>query len=234
MQIFVFIIGLFIGSFLNVLAERLPRGESVLWGRSHCDFCKKNLRWFELIPLFSYIFQRGRCLRCHKKVSVQYPLSELVTGLGFAFLYPSVPLIIVFCTLLVIFISDLKYQIIPDSMVIVGGIGALLYHITPDTILSAVGSFAFLFLLWILTRRRGIGFGDVKFAVLMGLFLGFPDIIIAFYAAFLTGAFVGVILILRGTKSWKSKIAFGPFLIFGSIIAYLWSPQILVWWQKFI
>src|SRR5690349_9078045 len=86
-EMLLFIIGIFVGSFLNVLADRLPRGESVLWGRSHCDFCKKTLRWYELVPLFSYLLQNGRCRRCHKKLSVQYPLMELVTGVSFVILF---------------------------------------------------------------------------------------------------------------------------------------------------
>lgn len=248
--IFAGILGLFIGSFLGVLADRLPREENVLWGRSHCDYCKKSLRWFELVPVFSFVFQRGRCLRCHKRLSIQYPIVELVTGLGFAFLFSMfhnsivqyVGYLIIFSSFLVLFIADLKYQILPDSMIIIGSIAAvgLLFFspapfVTfPPHILSAAGGFAFLYVIWAVTRGRGMGFGDVKLAVFMGLFLGFPDIIIAFYTAFLTGAGVGVILILTGKKGWKSKIAFGPFLILGAMVAFFWGPQIMNWWYTYI
>lgn len=224
----VFLLGLCAGSFLNVLSDRLPRGESIWWGRSHCDHCKKSLRWFELIPVVSYILQRGRCLRCHKPLSIQYPLVELVTALGFVSLYPHYANWIVFSALLVIFISDLKYQIIPDSMVAVGVIGAVL---TGPHLLPALGSFAFIYILWALTRGRGMGFGDVKFAGLMGLFLGFPAVIVAFYVAFLTGAVLGVILIIAGKKGWKSHIAFGPFLVAGTWIAFVWGAPIVNWWR---
>lgn len=222
-----FLIGLCVGSFLDVLADRLPRGEDVLWGRSHCDYCKKNLRWFELIPVVSYVLQGGRCGRCHKTLSIQYPLSELVTGLGFLFLYPSIPLMIVFSVLVVIFLSDFHTQIIPDSMVALGSIGAILYHISYATIVSAIVSFAFLYILWTVTRGRGMGFGDVKYAFFMGLFLGFPNIVVGLYVAFLTGAVTGVILILTGKKRWKSAIAFGPFLVVGTVVAFLWGQNIL-------
>ncbi len=226
--------GLCVGSFLNVLADRGSRGESVLWGRSHCDHCKKVLRWFELIPVLSFVLQGGRCLRCHKPLSIQYPLVELATSLGFLYLYSShspLPLYVLFSSFLVIFVSDLKEQIIPDSMIVVGLFATLAMGIH---ILPALGSFAFLYILWAATRGRGMGFGDVKLAFLMGLLLGFPAVVVAFYIAFLTGAFVGVILMLVGKKGWKSKIAFGPFLVLGTAVAYLWGHDILTWWNRFV
>lgn len=235
-----FLIGLSLGSFLNVLADRLPHGQSVLWGRSHCDHCKKTLRWFELLPVISYLLQRGRCLRCHKPLSVQYPLVEIVTAIGFILLYPRIDTMIIFSSLLVLFVSDLKYQILPDSMIVVGSVGTLISILALPApqllthILSAAGGFFFLYILWALTRGRGMGFGDVKLAILMGLLLGFPGTLIAFYVAFLTGAVVGVILILSGAAGWKSKIAFGPFLIFGTAVAFLWSQQIMTWWNMVI
>jgi leader peptidase (prepilin peptidase)/N-methyltransferase len=234
MLIFLFLIGACIGSFLGVLATRLPRGESVLWGRSHCDYCGKPLRWFELIPIFSFIIQKGRCLRCHKKLSWSYPLLELVTGLGFVYLYPRVSLLVIFSCLLVIFISDMNYQIIPDSMVVIGAIAALFYYISPDTLLSAAGSFVFFYLLWLVTRGRGLGFGDVKLSVLIGLLLGYPLTIVAYYIAFLTGAGVGVILMIRRRAGWKSKIAFGPFLILGTVVAFIWGTYFITLWHTFL
>lgn len=251
MFVFVFLIGLAVGSFLNVLIDRLPKGENVFMGRSHCDFCKKTLRWYELVPLFSFLLQGGRCRRCHKQLSIQYPVVELITGLGFVFFYqvldyPFLTLIaylIIFSSLLVIFVADLKYQIIPDSMIVTGSIGALLRlssvnRLIPPSgwqpyILSALGASAFFFILWLVTRGRGMGFGDVKLAFLLGLLLGFPGIIIALYVAFLTGAVVGVILIIGGKKTLKTKVPFGPFLIFGFIIAWKWTLPILHIWRNF-
>jgi len=230
--VFLFILGLLVGSFVNVLIDRLPRAESVLWGRSHCDHCKKILRWYELVPVVSFLIQKGRCRRCRKKLSLQYPIIELVTAIGFALLFPHhISLYILFISLLVIFVADLKYQTIPDSMIVLGVIGAFWngMHVVP-----AVGSFVFLYLLWALTHRRGIGFGDVKFAFLMGLLLGFPGVVIAFYVAFLTGALVGVILIVGRKKTWKSKIAFGPFLVLGTVVAGVWQQQLLTLWRMFL
>lgn len=243
------LIGLCVGSFLNVLADRLPTGESVLWGRSHCDYCKKTLRWHELIPVISYIALRGRCQRCHKPLSLRYPLSEIVTAIAFVWLYlffRSSPVqlfsyVLIFSSFFVLFIADFNYQILPDSMIVAGGIGALTLLLSPAArtgipshLVAAAGSFAFLYIIWAATRGKGLGFGDVKFAVLMGLLLGYPGIIFAFYIAFLTGAAVGVILILAGKKGWKSKIAFGPFLILGTAIALVWGSEIMAWWAHML
>lgn len=249
MSPFLFLIGLCVGSFIGVLADRLPRGESVLWGRSHCDYCKKTLRWYELIPLFSYVVQGGRCRRCHKRLSVRYPLIELVTGAGFVFLFFTygssvwmfVSLAILFSSLLVLWLSDMKYQILPDSMILAGTVGVLGYlyttHVPTSSwgphILSAALGYVFFWALWRLTRGRGMGLGDAKFAVLMGLFLGHPLTIVALYIAFLTGAAAGVILMIGKKVRWKSAIAFGPFLILGTVVAFVWGPEFIALWNNF-
>lgn len=235
MQYIVFLFGLLVGSFLNVLADRLPFGESVLWGRSHCDFCRKPLRWFELIPIVSFLFQGGRCLRCKKKLSFQYPVVELITALGFVYFTGQWAYMIIFCAFVVIFVSDLKYQIIPDSMVVVIALSTLAaIGLQADHLYASCGAGLFFYAIWRLTKGRGMGFGDVKLAFALGLFLGFPDIIVALYMAFLTGAIVGVILILIGQKRPKSKIAFGPFLVAGAVGALVWGQSIVQWWKGII
>lgn len=216
------------GSFLNVLIDRLPKRKNVLTGRSVCDHCNKTLRWFELIPLLSFLIQGGRCRRCSAKLSWQYPIVELVTGVSFALgVNP-----LLFSSLLVIFVADFKYQIIPDSMVVFGLLGVLLQG-HPFWI-SAFGASLFFLLLWLVTRGKGMGLGDVKLAFLMGLLLGYPKIVVAGYLAFLTGAVVGVILILLGIKKPKDHISFGPFLILGTLIALVWGEKIIEWWRRFI
>lgn len=235
MEFIVFIFGLAVGSFLNVLIDRLPKGRDVIAGRSRCDYCKKILRWYELVPLLSWAIQGGRCRQCHKSLSWQYPLVEIATGVGFIIFVGSYWYWIIFSALLVIFMADLKYQIIPDSMVVVGVIGVIgAIGLIGENVLAGAGAAAFFFLLWLITRGRAMGLGDVKLAFLMGLLLGFPGIIIACYLAFLTGAGVGVILILRGIKGLKSKIAFGPFLILGTCITLVWGPQIMEWWRRLL
>lgn len=228
-----FLLGLCVGSFLSVLADRLPKEEDVLWTRSHCDHCHKTLAWFELIPLVSFFVQQGKCRRCDTKLSLQYPLVEIVTAVGFLFLYNTPLMLGIFCVFLVIFISDLKYQIIPDSMTLILLVLSAIYSgLALANIASGLSSALFFYLLWLVTKGRGMGFGDVKLAGVLGLMLGFPRIVFALYGAFLTGAAVGVILIFSKQKSLKSKIAFGPFLILGTIVSIVFESQLTQLWQR--
>jgi len=244
-----------VGSFLNVLADRLPRGEDVLTSRSHCDHCKHKLLWYELIPLLSFLLQQGNTRCCHKKLSFQYPLSELVTGVGFvllsvfpfphgfslqsSFLIPYSLFLILFSLMLVIFIADFKYEIIPMEMIIIGFFTALCFHFINFTNLmnftnfffAALGAGAFFFCLWFFSKGKAMGDGDIYLASLLGFLMGFPNIIISLYAAFLTGAVVGVILILQRKKRLKSHIPFGPFLILGYGITVVWGANILQIWR---
>jgi prepilin signal peptidase PulO-like enzyme (type II secretory pathway) len=242
-----FVLGLLIGSFLNVLADRLPKEEDVLWGRSRCDFCRKTLRWYELIPVASFLLQGGRCLRCKKKLSIQYSLVECFTAVGFVLCAMAFPhswllltaALIIFSSFVVIFVADLKYQIIPDSMVVTTLIGTILW-IWQSHALSEIGirllvglvSFGFFYAIWFFTQGRGMGFGDVKLAGVLGLLLGFPSILFALYCAFLTGAGAGVILMIARRKTLKSKIAFGPFLLLGVAIAIIFHTSLAGIWKS--
>lgn len=247
MEFLLFCYGLVFGSFSNVLIDRTESGESVLWGRSHCDFCKKTLRWHELIPVLSFLLQWGKCRRCHKHLSVQYPVIELVTALGYLGISQYIPFgivyilsAIIFSSSLVLFMADYKYQILPDEMVLLGSLAAFFLMIISyptanwlSYFASSVGAMGFFYILWFGTKGKGMGFGDVKLAGMMGLVLGFPSIVFSLYIAFLTGATVGVILILAKNKSLKSKIAFGPFMIFGLLIAIICNRQLLAIWHSY-
>lgn len=253
--ILIFLLGLFIGSFLNVLADRLSQGESIIKGRSHCDKCKKELAWHDLIPLLSFIILKGKCRYCHTRLSFYYPIIELTTGilfmltaffvlngsqflisnfqflinfqfLNFQLLISLAYYIFIVSSLIVIFFADLKYGIIPDKIVFPSIIVSFIYLFLIHNSLfmihfwSAVGACLFFLLLFLVTRGRGMGFGDVKFAFLMGLILGFPNIVVSLYIAFLTGAVVGCILIVwRKKRVFGTAIPFGPFLVIGSLMA---------------
>jgi len=247
----ILLLGLAVGSFLNVLIDRIPKNLSIL-GRSRCDHCKKTLEVIDLVPVLSYLYLGGRCHNCQEKINIRNPIVELVTGalfvLTFIYVFPTslaqyielVYVLLIISSLIIIFFIDLKYQIIPDKivypMIVLSFIYLILntkYLILPH-LLSGFGASSFFLLLYLVTAGRGLGFGDVKLASLLGLFLGFPKILIAIYLAFLTGAAASVILILWRKKGLKDKIAFGPFLIAGGIIALFLGDKMVSRWLSFL
>ncbi len=250
---FIFILGLCVGSFLNVVIDRLPNGKS-LGGRSYCDHCKRKLAWYDLIPVISFFILRGECGYCKKKISWQYPAVELITAILFVIVYISMyriidaPLallsltltLIIYSGLITIFFTDFKYQIIPDEILIVVGVTTILMHLIFNSsslkigILSGTALFFIFLALVILTRGKGMGMGDVKYVFFMGLFLGFPASIVAFYIAFLTGAGVSLILVVRGAKRFGQTVAFGPFLVVATIVSDIWGEQIWLFFQRMI
>lgn len=248
-----FLVGLAVGSFLNVVIYRLKLGDSPIKGRSYCDFCHKKIAWFDNVPLISFLFLRGKCRQCHKKIPMDYPLVELLVGLQFVWVYWLLSVnfhffnswegsyslalllywLILFSGSLVIAIYDLKYMVIPDEILwplVVISFSRLFVSHQWQVVPVAFASMAFIMSLWLLTRKKGMGFGDIKLAFLMGLVLGYPRIIVALMIAFLTGAVVGVILLLLRIKKFKSKIAFGPFLLLGMLVAKLYGYQIWQWY----
>lgn len=244
-----FIFGLFLGSFLALLGWRLPKRKAVVWGRSRCDGCGRTLAWYELLPVLSFVWLGGKCRRCGQALSILYPASEVVCGAGLAYLYqtfgPSLPFLfgaIIFCSFIVLAVADILYQILPDGAVFVSGaatLGLLLSLQTPAPVFGLhllVGVCAALFFaaLWAITRGRGMGLGDVKLAFVLGLLLGYPAIIVGLYVAFLTGAAVGVILIITRQLKLKSKIAFGPFLLLGSSVAFVWGDAMIGFWRTLV
>lgn len=233
-ELIVFIFGLLIGSFLNVLIYRLPRGLSFAKGRSFCPECKKKISWYDNIPLLSFLILKGKCRNCKEKISWRYPAIELLTGTIFLVSYLSHLSFLgylLFSSLIVIFFIDLKHFIIPLEIIYPLIILFLIFRIIDGNFLnyffSGLGAFLFLLILFLITRGKGMGFGDVQFAFLMGLALGFPKIIAAFYLAFLTGAIIGLILIIRGKAKFKKPIPFGPFLSGSVFISYLWGEKIV-------
>lgn len=239
MLFILFTFGLCIGSFFNVVIDRIPQKISILKGRSHCENCKHVLAWYDLIPLLSFFFLEGKCRYCKSTLSWQYPLVEFLTGILFviSFLLSGsvydvqaivqfVILISIFSTFLALSIMDSKYGILSDKLVIFSTILSLiLLSFQPSLLLSHVITgmicFVVLFLLLLITKGKGIGFGDVKLSFVMGLLLGYPSIIVAFYLAFLTGGCVALILVIAKKKKLVGgTIAFGPFLLLGTYISW--------------
>jgi len=257
----VFIFGLIVGSFLNCVIYRFEKNESFLKGRSYCPKCKHTLNWKDLIPIFSFLILKGKCRYCSKKISLQYPLVELATGvlfiltfhfwsLGFNWLvgigiWELIYLLIILCSLIVIFVYDLKHYIIPDKVIypaiLVIGIWYLVAWMFLNqytsyqllvTIYSAFGAAAFFLAIVLISRGRWMGVGDIKLAFLMGLLLGFPKILVALFSAFLIGAIIGIGLIATGKKTLKSEVPFGPFLVTGTFLALFLGEQIVNWYSN--
>lgn len=247
MEIILFALGLSVGSFLNVLILRLPRNESAICGRSHCDSCGHKLSWYDLFPLFSFLLLKRKCRYCGKKISWQYPLVELTTGLLFLFagnyngmLMTLLPNLMIVSGLVAIFVTDLKYRIIADSVLIFLITVAFIFqlitkspYIFSNMVIGLVTGLFFLMLV-LITKGRGMGLGDVKYSFFMGFFLGFPKIIVAFYLSFLTGAIVSLILIMAGRKKMKSTIAFGPFLVVATFVSYFYGDKLWMVFSKIL
>ncbi|MBZ9572784.1 prepilin peptidase [Patescibacteria group bacterium] len=240
----VFIFGACVGSFLNCLIYRLREKESFLSGRSFCPKCRHKLGFFDLIPILSFIFLKGKCRYCSKRISLQYPMVEIATGGVFLLIFnfqnftTTLYLLIISCFLIIIFVYDLKHYIIPDKIIYPAIVITFLYRVIFNfqtsnlysSILSALAASGFFFLIWLVSRGKWMGLGDAKLAFFMGLFLGYPQILPALFSAFLIGAIIGLGLIAFGKKSLKSQVPFGPFLVAGSFIALFWGEQIIRWY----
>ncbi|MCK4453839.1 prepilin peptidase [Candidatus Parcubacteria bacterium] len=253
---FVFVFGLVAGSFLNCVTYRLERKQSALKGRSYCPYCKHQLSWYDLIPVLSFIILKGKCRYCQKPISIQYPLVEIATASLFLLIFNFPPhqifdggfnfqnfvsFCFVLCVssfLIVIFVYDLKHYIIPDKVIFptigvvflyqlfevlkIENFQSLLYFLAIAFLASA-----FFLAIVLATKGRGMGLGDVKLAFLMGLLLGWPNIFVAFFLAFLIGAIIGIGLILARKKTLKSEVPFGPFLVVGTFIALFWGQELI-------
>lgn len=259
----ILILGLCVGSFLNVLIYRLPREEKIT-GYSYCPHCQKRLQWFDLIPVFSFLFLKGRCRYCQKPISWQYPLVELSTAILFIFAtynwqqttgdwrlatetYNLQNLLILGCLLLVvsclivIFVVDLKYMLVPDAVIYLAIGAAFLYQLfqlttynlqlttsesLTNSLLSGIFASAFFLFFVLVSRGKWMGMGDVKIAAFMGVLLSFPNILFALLLAFVSGSIIGLSLVFAKKKTFKSEIAFGCFLAPATYIAVLYGERI--------
>jgi prepilin signal peptidase PulO-like enzyme (type II secretory pathway) len=214
-----------------------------LKARSICPKCKKEIAWYDNIPLLSFFVLGGHCRNCKKKISIRYPLTELSTALGFIAIYFATTVqglslhvvysiliyLILFVILFSIFIIDLEHQIIPDSLVYLGIIVAIFnFQFSIFNLFAGCLCATLLLLIHLITKGRGMGLGDVKFAVLGGLIVGLKLSLIWLFLAFLTGAVIGIILILGKKAGFKSQIAFGPFLAIAIPLSLIFGDKILL------
>ncbi len=239
----VIVAGLIIGSFLNAVIFRLHTGRSFISGRSECPHCGHVLVPWDLIPIFSFAYLHGRCRYCQEKISLQYPLVELITTLVFllAFIYHLSSITYFFaCFLIVIAVYDLKHYLILDK-VVVPVLGLVIlhnlflgWHALGFGLLSGFGIAGFFLIQYLISRGRWIGFGDVKLGLLLGNLAGWPASLLVLLIAYFSGAIVGVVLIISGHKRLGSKLPFGLFLSFSAIIVMLFGNPIITWYFKLI
>lgn len=237
-----FILGTLLGSFLNVVIYRLPRGESLVRPRSRCPNCGTQIQAWDNIPLLSFIVLRGRCRSCGAAITWRYPFVELIAGLLVlaAWLRDGSWLEVTaaaffLLSLLAVFFIDLFHHIVPNAItypgIVVGLVVAASQGRFLDGILAAAGAGAF-FLLVAIVSRGGMGGGDIKLAAMMGAFLGWPSIAVAMLIAFTSGATVGILLITMGLRSRKDPIPFGPALAVGGIVALFFAPPLIDWYLR--
>ena len=251
------LLGLAVGSFLNVCIDRLPRGESILSPPSHCEACHHKLGAKDLIPIFSYLWLKGRCRYCQAPIPRRLLWVELATGTMFAFLYwwyvvlnPELGIIafgvmaFYACLFLIIFVVDMEHGIILNKVVYHGMAVALLIAVflpqppwitqlwvTGITNFVLGGGIGFvLFLLIAIISRGGMGWGDVKLAALIGLATGFPLVLVALIAGAILGGLVAIPLLVSKKKGRKEAIPYGPFLSLAAMVTLLWGQEILGWY----
>lgn len=253
---FVGIFGLCVGSFLNVVICRLPQEKSIVKPRSYCPQCQHPIAWYENIPLISFLLLRGKCRHCHKAISFQYFIVELLSGIlsVITFLYFQNWLLYFawFCLfiapLLAIIFIDLAHRIIPDAISLPGiGAGILVHYLDNSPLFgkqalieSALGILmggGFLFLVaWgyeKLKKKEGLGGGDVKLAAMLGAFFGWQSILMILLVASVLGTIIGLIVVSY-KKNWQYALPFGPFLAFAAYLQLFFGSQILNWYLSLL
>jgi leader peptidase (prepilin peptidase)/N-methyltransferase len=241
--LYIFMAGIIAGSFLNVCIYRIPRGESMMLGFSHCPCCGRRIRAMDLVPLLSFLWLRGKCRSCGCRISFRYPAVEFVSGLLFAMLYMKYGLGLLF----------LKYALFVSVLVLVGIIdhetgevytstitfgvaaGALFAVLAPgqgiDCILGALAGFAVISAIAI---TGGMGWGDADICLLCGLFLGMRYILLVIFISFVIGAAAGLIMLALAGKRGKDRIAFGPYIAASAITTLFWGDGIVLFYLNMI
>ena len=257
LYIIVFVLGAVIGSFLNVCIYRIPREKSVVTPPSSCPSCGTRIRFYDNIPILSYIMLRGRCRSCKAEFSARYPFVEFINAVLYLAVLNSFglasPLVLVtyfffVSTLIVIFFIDIDHQIIPNSITFPGMPLALVLGATilPDPFLrdsllglrnSAIGFLAgggSFYLIAVsgraILKKDAMGGGDIKMMAMIGGLLGWKGVILTTFMGSLLGSIIGVSLILMKGREWGSKIPFGPYLALGALVSLLWGENILIWY----
>jgi leader peptidase (prepilin peptidase)/N-methyltransferase len=245
--IFAFIFGAVVGSFLNVCICRLPKEESVVFPPSHCPACDFKIPFYDNIPLVSYLLLRGRCRSCRTRISLQYPLVELINALLTLFLFIrfglscSFAVLFLFCAaMVVITFIDLEHQIIPDAISLPGIVlGFVFSCFIPqvgwlNSLLGIIAGGGSLYLVATIyqafTGKEGMGGGDIKLLAMMGAFFGWKAIPFIILKSSLGGSVIGIAIMLAQKKDGKLAIPFGPFLALGAMLYIFYGRQMIHWY----
>ena len=246
-EIWVFIFGLCVGSFLNVCIYRLPESKSIVHPRSMCPQCGTLIRFYDNLPVLSFLLLRGKCRHCQTPISLRYPVVELLSGLfavGVFLKYGiSLETVIYYtfiATLLVITFIDIDHQIIPDVITLPGiPICFLASFVLPrityiESLLGIlIGGGSLFMVAWLyhlLTKKEGMGGGDIKLLGMMGAIIGWKGVLFTIFVASAVGTISGMLIMLKTRKSMKLAVPFGPFLAIGSMAYIFFGPQLIVWY----
>ena len=244
------VLGLIIGSFLNVCIGRLPRGESIVSPPSRCPNCRSTIRWYDNIPVLSYLMLKGRCRACGTPISARYPATEALTAAAFVLqgvwfhADPAVlaSRIVLTALLIVLFGTDLETQRLPNVITYPGIVIGLLFSLAvpPGFVACAIGAASGAGILWLIrwgwkraTGVDGMGLGDVKMMAMIGAFLGWRQIGLVLFLSSLTGAFLGLGLAWFRHTSMKTRLPFGTFLALAAYVASLVGEPLVRWYLNF-
>jgi leader peptidase (prepilin peptidase)/N-methyltransferase len=242
--VYLFILGIVLGSFYNVVGLRVPEQVSIIRPRSHCPECKRILGILDLVPILSYLFLHGRCRGCRMRISFFYPAVELAPGLLFMMAFfqlgfsGELVIALTFISLLVItVVSDIFHMVIPDKILLLFAPLLLLERIavplTPwwDMFAGAFSGFALLYLIVVISKG-GMGMGDAKLFFVIGLTLGFKLALLSFFIATFIGAFYGIAGMAAGKFKKKQSIPFGPFIALGALVSYFYGDIVMNWYFR--
>jgi leader peptidase (prepilin peptidase)/N-methyltransferase len=240
------ILGLAVGSFLNVCISRLPRHESIVRPASHCTRCGRTLAWFENVPVASWVLLQGRCRTCGEAIGIMYPLVELAAAAVFAAgyaIYGLTPLLAVrllfASAMIVLFVIDLQHRILPDIITLPGILAGLAFSVVlpPGWLGAVIGAlagggvlFAVAEVYYRLRRVEGLGMGDVKMLAMIGAFLGWQHTLLTLLIASFAGSVLGAALIATGRGKAQTALPFGTFLAAGALVAAVWGDAMLAWY----
>jgi leader peptidase (prepilin peptidase) / N-methyltransferase len=242
----VFVFGLIIGSFCNVVIYRLPQGKSIVAPGSQCRSCGSSIRPWDNIPLLSYVLLKGRCRFCKEPISLRYPAVEVLSGVLYVLLYFKFGLTMIFAgyalltsALVIVAFIDFDHKIIPNIITLPGiavGLGLSLgvLPITPPASLIGLISGGAIFYLIALISGGGMGGGDIKLIAMIGAFLGLSGVLFTIFVSALSGSVVGLMLMLLGRKGRKDRVPFGPFLAFGAILYMLVGTDLIQWYLDLV